>query len=160
MPAETIFGLTRFELAAVRMGNKRVTVGLEILEFVASKPEGATCDECMEALDLSHQSGSARYHELVQVGCLVSTGKKKPTRSGATASLHKVAPDANFAAYLVLTRTTRKKKLPGLSEIEQEVLNGGLEFIKRWQKAKSVAAKEEAAKTLINCLGQIANRKP
>ncbi len=160
MPAETIFGLTLADLGAIRQGNKRVTVGLEILEFVASKPGGATCDECMAALSLSHQSGSARYHELMQTGCLVSTGKKKPTRTGGLATLHKVPSGADFKKYLALSRTKQPKLRLGLSPIEQKVLDQGLEFIKSWQKARTNAARERAAVALINKLARIAIKKP
>ena len=46
---------------------------------------GATCDEIEEALDLKHQTASARVRELALRGDLEDSGKRRDTRSGRKA---------------------------------------------------------------------------
>jgi hypothetical protein len=56
-----------------------------VLGFIRSRGKiGATCDEVEQWLDMSHQTASARVHELMHRKCIVSNGKRK-TRSGRNA---------------------------------------------------------------------------
>lgn len=48
---------------------------------------GATCDEAELALNLTHQSCSARFTELAKVGAIIIDGKR-PTRSGRNARVY------------------------------------------------------------------------
>lgn len=54
--------------------------------------KGATCDRVEERLKLTHQTASARVHELMKAGDIVDSGKKANTRSGRKAIVWKVAP--------------------------------------------------------------------
>jgi hypothetical protein len=67
---------------------------LKVLNYIRTKPNGATCDEIEQDLSMLHQTASARCRELVQMGQLEkrtdpSTGKEtqRPTRSGRSASV-------------------------------------------------------------------------
>ena len=48
---------------------------------------GATCDEIEEALDLRHQTASARVNELMNRGMIVDRGYRRKTRSGRRATV-------------------------------------------------------------------------
>ena len=48
----------------------------------------ATCDEVEVATGLAHQTASARIRELVQLGLIYDTGKRRPTRSGRQARVY------------------------------------------------------------------------
>jgi hypothetical protein len=67
---------------------------IKVLNYIRTKPNGATCDEVEQDLSMLHQTASARCRELVQMGFLEkrtdpSTGKEnqRPTRSGRAASV-------------------------------------------------------------------------
>jgi len=62
---------------------------LLILEYLKQQPDGATCDQCEEALHLSHQTCSARIRELSQGGAIYHDGQR-PTRSGRAARIYRV----------------------------------------------------------------------
>lgn len=150
-----MFGLTPTEEAAILAGPKRLAMALLILRFVAEKGEqGATCDECIVALNLPHQSGSPRYAELVRSGCLVAA-KKRATRTGALALAHRAAPDADFRVYLATAQ--KKGQKATLPAEETAVLAAGMKFVRAWRASSK--NRENAAVTLINELGTIA-RKP
>lgn len=155
-----MLGLDANEENIVTSGPKRMAMAFAMLRFVASREQGATCDECTEALGLTHQSASARFHELVRVGCLVSTGQKRQTQSGGVAAVHKAATNTDFKAYLAQSTLLRAPAASGkiLSNTEQEVLAHGILFVQRWQKAKTVKGRQEAAANLIRELGSLAQR--
>ena len=46
---------------------------------------GAVCDELEAALDMRHQTASARIRELAQRGLIVDSLRRRPTRSGRAA---------------------------------------------------------------------------
>lgn len=48
---------------------------------------GATCDECEVALELAHQTCSARVTELRKLGLIVDSGQKRKTRSNRNAAV-------------------------------------------------------------------------
>lgn len=52
---------------------------------------GATCDQVESILDRRHQTVSARIRELVQLGRIVDTGQRRPTRSRRPARVYRVA---------------------------------------------------------------------
>lgn len=59
-----------------------------ILAFVASRAmTGATCDEIEEALEMSHQTCSARCADLKKDSRLVPSGQKRKTRKGCNADV-------------------------------------------------------------------------
>lgn len=49
---------------------------------------GATCDEVEQALAMIHQTASARILELAQVGRIIDTGRRRPTRTGRNARVY------------------------------------------------------------------------
>lgn len=51
----------------------------------------ATCDELEVALDMSHQTCSARVRELVLLGLVQDTGQRRKTRSGRGARVYSTA---------------------------------------------------------------------
>jgi hypothetical protein len=63
-----------------------------ILDYVATRPDGATADEITVALDGTHQNISARIHYLVESGELLTTGERRPTRTGRPANVVTLAP--------------------------------------------------------------------
>lgn len=48
---------------------------------------GATCDEIELVLHFTHQTASARVNELMRMGALVDSGKRRRTRSGRNATV-------------------------------------------------------------------------
>lgn len=56
------------------------------------RDRGATCDEVEADLHLIHQTASARIRELVLMGRLYDTGRRRPTRSGRQARVYCVRP--------------------------------------------------------------------
>jgi hypothetical protein len=152
-----MFGLTATEEQAIALGPKRVATALQILQYIAEQKDGATCDECIAALGVPHQAASPRYYELVMVGCLVPTGKKRTTRMSSSAVVHKVAKDADFKKYL--SRRRIKKAPAGLTELQQQVLAAGMAFIQSWKRGRTAKVRENAAVKLVNQLGTLANEK-
>jgi len=49
---------------------------------------GATCDEVEVALELRHQTASARVRELALGGLIFDTGRRRQTRSGRAARVY------------------------------------------------------------------------
>jgi hypothetical protein len=61
----------------------------KVRAFIASRTtEGATCDEVEVALNLSHQTASARMRGLKVMGEIVETKRTRPTRRGRPAAVH------------------------------------------------------------------------
>lgn len=50
--------------------------------------QGMTCDEVEEAMELRHQTASARIVELVDDGSLTKTDRTRKTRSGRAAAVY------------------------------------------------------------------------
>ena len=64
-------------------------IAQRVLEFVQSAGKhGATCDEAMATLSLTHQSASPRFTDLEQRGLIVRTQNKRNTRSGNPAAIY------------------------------------------------------------------------
>lgn len=62
-----------------------------ICKLVAAFYHGLTSEEIQVAMELSHQTCSARTSELVQMGRLVDCGERRRTSSGRSARVLKVA---------------------------------------------------------------------
>ena len=77
------------------------------------KEKGATCDEAEVALELSHQSCSARFSELKRDKLITPSGKKRKTRAKRNADVMVLLP---YASKEVLQAhnapETRKKTCP------------------------------------------------
>jgi len=52
---------------------------------------GATADECLHALGLTHQNGSARVSTLAKKQLIIRTNRKRMTRSGRRAYVYVAA---------------------------------------------------------------------
>lgn len=60
-----------------------------VFSHVASQIDGATCDETEVALDLRHQTASARLRELQLGGLVFTTKETRLTRSGRRAHVYR-----------------------------------------------------------------------
>jgi hypothetical protein len=126
-----LFGLTNEQRARVSAGPRRPAMALSILVYAVKQRRGVTADECTQGLGLTHQSGSARFHELVKAGCLQGTGQKRRTRAGGFAVVHVVAPGATFAGYLTSLRVEAKRK----GSVKEQALAEALSFLRGWPRA-------------------------
>ena len=63
---------------------------IRVLSFIQRRGKnGATADEIQVALDMTHQSGSARVSELLnKYGEIKDSGRQRPTRSGSNATVY------------------------------------------------------------------------
>lgn len=58
----------------------------QVFEYIKSRGrKGSTCDEAEIALNLRHQTSSARFTALSKRGEIVDSGERRPTRSGRRA---------------------------------------------------------------------------
>ena len=84
--------------ACSREGAEKVRESAEamrerILEYIVdSGDHGRTCDECEEALEMKHQTCSARINEMMKPWRdnpprVWADGRKRPTRSGVNATV-------------------------------------------------------------------------
>jgi hypothetical protein len=68
----------------------------QVLSYIRANPYGATCDEVEQALDMSHQTCSARFRDLAScepayiIKCRLPDGScvKRKTRSGRKAFVY------------------------------------------------------------------------
>ena len=77
----------------------------QIVEFLRKQEAGATCDEIELQRDLRHQTASARVHERMKEGRIVSMGLR-PTRSGRSAHVW-VLPERFVTATVEITFVER-----------------------------------------------------
>jgi predicted ArsR family transcriptional regulator len=63
-----------------------------LLLVYASKVTSFTCDEAEQQLKMSHQTCSARIHDLCADGFLIETGDRRPTRTGSPARVLTLLP--------------------------------------------------------------------
>src|SRR4249919_1949633 len=61
----------------------------QVFTIIDLRPRGATCDEIEVALNLRHQTASARVRELALGGVIFDTGERRPTRSGRPARVYR-----------------------------------------------------------------------
>ena len=85
-----VAGSDTSKAAAVSMAPLVGKLKRRVYDFVASKRLGATCEEVCIALDLKHQTGSARVRELVQLGFIGDTGYRRKTTSGRSARVYAI----------------------------------------------------------------------
>lgn len=72
-------------------------LGQRVLDFVQSAgSHGATCDEAMNTLGLTHQSASPRFTDLQDRGLIVRTDRRRMTRSGRPAAIYVLAQFAGL----------------------------------------------------------------
>lgn len=76
--------------AAGSITEQKQVIYQKILTYL-SRVGDATCDECEEALGISHQTTSARFTELRGSQTITATGEKRKTRSGRNAVVYRVA---------------------------------------------------------------------
>lgn len=88
-----VAGSCTSKAAAHSMKESAGIIRRRIESFVSEQSDGVTCDEIEQALELSHQTASARCTELKQQGRIVTrvtdAGKAltRPTRSGRAAKV-------------------------------------------------------------------------
>jgi len=113
------------------------TVREQVLLAIANAKEGMTTDEVENWLGLSHQTASARVHDLAAAGLITKTKTKRPTRSGGQAFVY-------VAAKTERVRTNDEKAFKALLGVTVRMLE---EFEgPRWKKyAKEVEAIVRAA---------------
>ena len=58
-----------------------------VLAFIASRPQGVTDDEVELALSMRHQTASARRRELVLLGMVKDSDRRRRTSSGRSATV-------------------------------------------------------------------------
>ena len=75
------------EAAAEMVTPSAATMRRRVYEHI-DRSGSATCDECEAALQMKHQTCSARIRELVKAGLVEDTGHRRRTRSGATARVY------------------------------------------------------------------------
>lgn len=63
-----------------------------VLNLLRGGGEGWTCEEVEDALDLRHQTASARIRELVLAGKAYDTGRRRQNASGRSARVYLAAP--------------------------------------------------------------------
>lgn len=84
---------------------------------------GATDDETEVALDLSHQTASARRRRLVQLGRVVDSGMRRKTRSGRKAVVWRVAEFPPLRHEDKPKRPTQAQTARAIAEIRRLYVN-------------------------------------
>ncbi len=79
-----------------------------IFNYVAGNSSGYTADQVEEALQLSHQSCSPRWHEMIKCGVFKATGEKRVTRSRGHANAYVVAAGKTYEDYSTAKHTLNK----------------------------------------------------
>jgi hypothetical protein len=75
--------------AAENMKESAPTYEARVLDFIRSRDRyGATADECLVQLGLTHQNGSARVSELAKKQLIIRSSRKRLTRSGGKAFVY------------------------------------------------------------------------
>jgi predicted transcriptional regulator len=77
-----------------RRKGRKPTARLAVLRAIRSaEPQGLTVDEVERLLRLTHQTASARVHELRRAGLVVDSGRKRMTRNGREATVWRPAKE-------------------------------------------------------------------
>lgn len=63
------------------------TIKQLVLDTIRKSPNGLNCDECEAITGLKHQTCSARFRDLKDMGLIVKTGERRNTRSGRPADV-------------------------------------------------------------------------
>lgn len=81
-------GNAESEAANGRVHGKKEAMQQRILAFIRSMGlDGATCDQIEIALDMAHQTASARVSELKKLRLIVDSGSRRETRTGSKAAV-------------------------------------------------------------------------
>lgn len=75
------------EAAAESMDESAVTLRQTVYLCILTSKDGMTDEELERVLDLRHQTASARRRELVLMGRVKDTGRRRTTTSGRTATV-------------------------------------------------------------------------
>lgn len=75
--------------AAMSMKTVASQLGQVVLDAIADQPDGATCEEIEDILEMKHQTVSARIRELVLMNKLYDTGVTRQNKSGRNAIVYK-----------------------------------------------------------------------
>lgn len=77
------------EMAAASMVPSADSIRERVRNYIASRGlDGATCDEVQYALDMLHQTASARVTELRLRGDIIKSGEKRRTKAGRLAAVY------------------------------------------------------------------------
>jgi predicted transcriptional regulator len=76
--------------AAARLESSAASMRARVVNYVRDNPAGVTCDEIEAALEMRHQTASARVREACLAGQIEVTADRRTTRSGSTARVYKV----------------------------------------------------------------------
>lgn len=91
----SVRGSDTSEAAAESVRKPSARIRQSVFEVVeAAGLRGVTCDGVEEKLDGRHQTISARVRELVQLGQIRDSGRRRKTRSGRTARVYVVTKGA------------------------------------------------------------------
>lgn len=77
-------------VAANPSESHKLRLQAQILDAIRDSPDGMTCDELEQRLDLPHQTCSARCSELKRDGRVIKSGTRK-TRTGSSAAVLRIA---------------------------------------------------------------------
>lgn len=127
----------------------RAALGLAMFEYVLSRGKvGSTCDECLRAIDISHQKGNGPFYAVARSGCLVRNGKSRKTQTGGQGVVFVANPDATLAMLLRPVQQIPRSR-SSISARDQAILAAGLRFLKAWGKAKTGKRQQEAITSLV-----------
>ncbi len=77
--------------AAASIVPKLNNLEMKVYEYILVQGgTGSTCDEAEDALNMSHQTCSARFRGLVLKEAICDSGVKRPTRTGRNATVYQV----------------------------------------------------------------------
>jgi len=101
------------------MGVAKVVQGYRVAQFLHEQgSHGATTEEVVHGLLLSHQSASARMSELKALKIIVPTANRRPTASGrmARVCVHKMYAESfafnSDTGNLICTKTISNNEVP------------------------------------------------
>jgi DNA adenine methylase len=91
---------TSLAAASAVAGTAEQMRGRALVEIRSRGVAGATCDEVEVALEMKHQTASARLRELALEGEIADSGERRRTRSGCKAAVWVVSPLAGLTSPL------------------------------------------------------------
>ena len=83
-----VFGSETSKDAAKKVDGSASAKREIIFNLILAAVDGMTCDDVEVALDMRHQTASARVRELVLAGRISDTGRTRKTRSGSGARVY------------------------------------------------------------------------
>lgn len=91
-------GVDTSEEAADAIASEAERLRATVLELIVRRGEkGRTADEIVSKMGVRHHTGAPRVTELHQMGLIVDSGKRRPTRSGKAAIVWIQAPEGTPA---------------------------------------------------------------